>query len=102
MELLEGVELGQQGVEAAKELQRRGRVEVVDCGDGEAEEKVVCGFARELARVEAGHSGEIWLVEEICVEPVDAALVTFMILVCHSFVPKVQGKKGGGAHAFRR
>lgn len=84
MKLLEGVELGEQGVETAEELERRGRVEIVDCGDGETKEEVVGGLARELARIEAGHSGEVWLVEEICVEPVDAAFVTFMMFSCNS------------------
>lgn len=75
MELLEGVELGEEGVEAAEELEGRGGVEVVDGGDGEAEEQVVGGLAGELAGVEAGHAGEVGLIEEVCVEPVDAAFV---------------------------
>ena len=75
MELLEGVELGEEGVEAAEELERRGGVQVADGGDGEPEEQVVCGAAGEPARVEVGHAVEVGAVEEVGIEPVYTALV---------------------------
>lgn len=76
VDLLEGVEFGEKGVEAAEEFARCGGVEVVDGGDGEAEEEVVCGFAGEFARFKGGHAGEVGAFKEVCVEPVDAAFVS--------------------------
>jgi hypothetical protein len=76
VELLEGVELGEQGIEAAQELERGGGVEVGNGREREAEEKMIGGLAGELARVEVGHAIEVGAVEEVCVEPVDAAFVS--------------------------
>lgn len=56
MELLERVEFGEKRIEAAQELERRGRVQVVDGRDGEAEEQKVGGFTGEFARIVCGHS----------------------------------------------
>lgn len=75
VDLLEGVEFGEEGVEAAEELGRGVGVEVDDGGERDAEEEVVCRAAAELAAVEVGHALEVGLVEEQRVEPVDAALV---------------------------
>lgn len=81
MDLLEGVEFGEEGVEAAEELDGRGGVEIVDGGYGEAEEEVVCGFSGEFARVEARHAGEVGSFKEVCVEPVDATFVCFTQII---------------------
>ncbi|KAJ6437266.1 peptide chain release factor 1 [Purpureocillium lavendulum] len=60
VDLLERIELGEQGVEAAQELER----EVVDGRNGEAEEQVVGGLAGKTSWVEAGHAREVGFVEE--------------------------------------
>lgn len=76
VDLLEGFEFKQEGVEGAEEVEGAGGVEVEDCGDGEAEEEVVCGSAGELARVEVGEASEVGFREVDGVEPVDSAFVT--------------------------
>lgn len=76
MKLLEGVEFGEEGIEAAEEFERSGRVQVVDGRDGEAEEEEVGGFAGEFTRIVGWHAGEVVFVEEIRVEPIDTTFVT--------------------------
>lgn len=75
VELLERVKLGKEAVEAAEELDGRGRVQVVDGGDRDAEEEDVGGFAGELAVVVRGHAAEVRLFKQICVEPVHTTFV---------------------------
>jgi hypothetical protein len=79
----------------------------VDGGDGEAEEEVVCGLAGQLAGVEAGHSREVGLVEEVCVEPVDAAFVAVEMLAVIRIKSHIRSHvknigEQGWPHAFRR
>lgn len=81
MELLEGLEFLEEVVEAAEELDGGVCVKVDDCGEGEAEEEVVCCAAGEFARFEGGHAGEVGLVEEDCVEPIYSAFVSVEVIV---------------------
>jgi hypothetical protein len=72
-------------------------VEVGDGGEGEAEEEVVGGLAGELAGVEGGHAVEVGAVEEVGVEPVDAAF-----MAAEGSVMVAQDTMGGIAHARRK
>ena len=92
--LLEGLEFEEEGVEGAEVVERVGGVEVEDGGEREAEEEVVGCAARELARVEVGHFGEVGFGEEEGVEPVDAAFVTTDRISLRDF-----GRRGDGMAA---
>lgn len=79
MDLLERVELGEQGIQAAEKLERRRRVEVDNGREREAEEEIVGCFTTELADIEVGHAIKIGLVEVVGLEPEDAALVPIIV-----------------------
>lgn len=74
MNLLESLELQEEGVERAQVLERGG-VDVEDRGQGETEEEVVGRAAGEPARLEVGQTTDVGAGEVRRVEPVDAAFV---------------------------
>jgi hypothetical protein len=82
VEGLEGFELGQEDVETAEEFVDRVGVEVDDGGEGDAEKKVIGRAAGEFTTVKVGHAGEVGLVEEERVEPVDTAFMASRTRVC--------------------
>lgn len=88
--MLEGIEFGEEQVEAAEELTRCRGIKVANCGEGEAEEEVVCGFAGEFSMVKVGHSMEVGLIKEIGIEPIDAAFVTTFDNCQHSTQRQLQ------------
>jgi hypothetical protein len=81
VERLVGFELEQEGVERFEVVSGRVGMEVEDCGEGEAEEEVVCCAAVQVTRGKGGEAGEVVLGEEERVEPVYAALMSASVLV---------------------
>ena len=86
-------ELSEEGVEGFEVVRCRGRVEVQDCGEGEAEEEVVCRAAGELGGLEVRKFEEVGFAEEERVEPVNTPFVAMENV---SFGQLAELRRGGG------
>lgn len=75
MDLLEGLEFEEKGVQSA-DVFEGGGADVEDGGEGETEEEEIDSATGESARLEVWQTGDVGASEMDCIEPVDAALVT--------------------------